>query len=389
MSIDGHVASGWERVADAFRENFATRAEVGASVCIFEHGIPVVDLWGGKADATTPWTRDTVSLVFSATKGLAAICLLMLADRGQLDLDAPVTSVWPELKVLGTTTIRTLLNHRAGTSVIDTPITLAQVSDPEVLARILEAQPPTWPSGSLQGYGATAWGMYAAALFQKVAGESLGTFFQREVAGRLGVDAWIGLPPSIDPRVATLYPPTPFERLRYQIPSMLTSGLDGRMVRNIVFRRGSFTYRALANPIDLGPKGFDIFNKPQVWRAELPWCNGITNARAIATIYSALIEGKLTSKAAIEPLRTPQSWGDDQVMCKPMGFSQGFMKEESHLYWPTAGSFGHSGTGGTLGWCDPDRGISLAYTMNRIDWRIRSERTLALCHAAAACAGVS
>jgi CubicO group peptidase (beta-lactamase class C family) len=385
--IHGEVAPGWEPVAEAFRASFSPGGEVGAAVCMIERGVVVVDLWGGEASPGVPWKNDMLTLVFSATKGLVALCLLMLADRGLLDYDAPVAKYWPELaKNFGSVTVRALLNHRAGTSMVDEPLRLVDFHDPERVARVLERQTPSWKPGSTQGYGATAWGMYAGELFRRVAGESVGTFFRREVAIPLSADAWIGAPPDVDARVSTLIPLGRRERLTTQIPAMLTRSADGRVFRNVVFFKKSFTRRALANPVDIGPQGMSAFNRPEVRRPELPWCNGLTTARALARIYAAMvgpIDGvRLVSEAAIVPLRIRQSSEVDRVMCREMGFSQGFLKDDPELFSPNPASFGHPGSGGSLGWVDPDRKLAIGYTMNRLDWRIRSPRAVALCHAA-------
>lgn len=385
--ISGEVAPGWEPVADAFRENFAKRGEVGASVCMIERGRVVVDLWGGHASPGVPWRKDTLTLVFSATKGLVALCFLVLADRGRLDYDAPVSRYWPEMaRNFPDVTVRTLLNHRAGTSAVDVPIRLADFADPDRVAAILADQRPTWKPGSDQGYGATSWGMYAAELFRRAAGESVGTFFRREIAGPLGADAWIGAPPEVDARVSTLIPTNRRDRILYQLPAMLRRRGDGQVFRNVAFFRSSLTRRALANPVDIGPEGMEVFNRAEVRRAELAWCNALTTAAALARIYAATvgeIDGKrLVSAEAIRPLRHRQSTGVDRVMCREMGFSQGFLKDDPTLFSPNPASFGHPGSGGSLGWVDPDRQLAIGYTMNRMDWRIRSPRATALCHAA-------
>jgi CubicO group peptidase (beta-lactamase class C family) len=391
--VQGEVTTGWEPVADAFRENFARRGEVGASVCVVHRGRVVVDLAGG-TDGDRPWTHDTLALVFSTTKGLVATALLMLADRGKLDYDAPIGTYWPELGArLGAgVTVRTLLNHRAGTSVIDTPLRFADFANPAKVAGILEAQPATWEPGTAQGYGGTAWGMYAGELFRRIAGESVGTFFRREIAEPLGVDAWIGAPEAIHPRVARLIPLDRWDRLFRQIPAMATRTCEGRLFRNVAFRKTSFSYRAFANPGDVGPETMQAFNRPELWAAELPWCNAIVSARALARIYGALALGgaidgvRLVSPAAIEPLKARQSWEHDRVLCKELGFAQGYTKEEPHLFSPNPASFGHAGTGGSIGWCDPDSGLAIGYVMSKLDWRVRSPRAIALCQAAAAVA---
>jgi CubicO group peptidase (beta-lactamase class C family) len=388
--VHGSVAPGWEPVAEVFRENFARRGEVGAAVCMMHEGRVVVDLWGGESAPGVAWKEDTLTLVFSVTKGLASIAFLVLADRGGLEYDAPVAKYWPEFRRnFGETSVRTLLNHRAGTSILDTPLSLKDFHDPERVSRALEAQRPTWNPGEHQGYGATVWGMYAGELFRRAAGESIGQFLRREIAEPIDAEVWLGMPPEHDHRVSTLIPVPLRDRLLRQVPAMLGRSADGRVFRKVAFARKSDTWRAFKNPADVGPSGMATFNQPEVRRPELPWCNAVATARGIARVYAALgdpVAGvRLVSAATVAPLRERQSNGFDRVMCREFGFSQGFMKDDPALFSPNPATFGHPGTGGSVGLYDPDRRLAVGYTMNRMDWRIRSPRALELCRAAYRC----
>jgi len=393
--VHGSARPGFEAVEAAFRENFERRGEVGAAFCAWHRGEKVVDLWGGVADreAQRPWDADSLGVVFSATKGMVALCLLMLADRGKLDYDRPVTDYWPEFGARGKedVTVRTLLNHRAGLSAVDEPLTLAAWCDPARVGPALAAQRPHWTVGSDQGYGAVSTAAYAAELVRRIAGRSAGSFFADEVARPLGADVHIGLPDEVRPRVTTLYP----ARLRWRDAKLLGEVLtgrtvEGRLIRTLANRR-SLSRRAFANP-DLGRRGVQVFNRPDVQRLEIPWAGGIASARGLAKVYAALAFGgtledvRLCQPEAIEPLKRRQSWADrDRVLQKPMGFSQLFLKEERHVFSPEEGAFGHSGMGGSLGWADPDRELAFAYVMNQMDFRVRSPRCLALCHAIYGC----
>jgi CubicO group peptidase (beta-lactamase class C family) len=183
--IHGTVAPGFERVAQTFEENFAKRGEVGAAAFAYLRGEPVVDLWAGYADRTTqrPWERDTLCVTFSSTKGIVASSMLVLADRGVLDVDARVAEYWPAFAQAGKTkiTVRQLLNHRSGLAAIEQPLTLDDFHDPERVSAALEAQEPLWEPGSQQGYCAVSWGPYAGELFRRAAGERLGGFIRREI----------------------------------------------------------------------------------------------------------------------------------------------------------------------------------------------------------------
>jgi CubicO group peptidase (beta-lactamase class C family) len=395
ITVHGTVSPGFEPVEAAFRENFERRGEVGAAACAWHGGEQVVDLWGGLADRDDerPWDEDNLGVIFSATKGMLALCLLMLADRGKLDYDRAVSDYWPEFGSGNkqAISVRELLNHRAGLSFVEQPLSLADWCDPARVGPALASQRPHWTPGSDQGYGAVSTAAYAAELFRRIAGRSFGNFFAAEVAEPLDADVFIGLPPELEPRVATLYPAQlGVARLRL-LPEVLTGRtVEGRLLRALL-RKRSLTSRAFGNPA-LARGGARIFNDPEVHRMEIPWAGGIASARGLAKTYAALAMGgslegtRLCDPESIEPLLRRQSWSDrDRVLLKPLGFSQGFVKEECHVFSPGEEAFGHSGMGGSLGLADPDRRLAFAYVMNRMDVRVRSPRCLALCHALYGC----
>jgi CubicO group peptidase (beta-lactamase class C family) len=395
LTVHGTVRPGFEPVEAAFRENFERRGEIGAAVCAWHAGEKVVDLWGGLADrdADRAWNEDTLAVVFSSTKGMVALCLLMLADRGKLDYDRPVTDYWPEFAARGKEgiSVRTLVNHRAGLSAVDQRLSLEAWCDPSQAAPVLANQRPHWRPGSDQGYGAVSTAAYAAELFRRIAGRSVGEFFAAEVARPLDADVYIGLPRELEPRVATLYPARLELRSARLLPEVVTGRtVEGRLARAML-RRRSLPRRALGNP-DLGRRGLRAFNDPEVHRLEVPWAGGIASARGLAKTYAALAGGgalaetRLCRPESIEPLKHRQSWSErDRVLLKPLGFSQGFLKEERHVFSPGEEAFGHSGMGGALGLADPDRELAFGYVMNRMDIRVRSPRCLALCHALYGC----
>lgn len=396
FAVQGTVAAGFEEVHRVFEENFARRGECGASLCVWHDGEVVVDLWGGlrARKRKLMWERDTLATVFSSTKGLVALCFLMLADRGTVDYDAPVADYWPEFAHGGKQdiTVRTLLNHRSGLVGIDEPITLDMLeNEPDEVARILAEQAPHWEPDTDQGYHGVTYGLYAAELFRRITGESIGSFLNREVAEPLGADVFIGLPPELEDRVATNYAAGPREVAFGVIPNLLFGRTtEGRVYRQVV--RGKDTAKAFANPKELGPQGIRNFNSPRVHQMELPWGNGIGNARGLCRVYSALANGgsidgvELVKSASIEPIHERQSWADrDRVLRKPIGWSQGFVKEESNLFGPNSTGFGHPGAGGALGWCDPTARVAIGYALNKMDYRIRSLRALALCRAIYRC----
>lgn len=392
VEIHGTVKAGFEPVLETFKANFAKRAELGASLCVWHQGEIVVDLWGGVVDRKTQaaWDADTMALVFSCTKGMSATALLALADRGLLDYDAPVAEYWPEFAHggKGDITVRTLLCHRAGVVGLDEPLTIADFADnPDKVADACAKQVPHWEPGTKQGYHGVSFGPYAGELFRRVAGESIGTFFNREISGALGADVYLGLPPALEPRVATNYPARLREKLFAVLPKLIAHpGLEGRVYRQVL-RKGSATRCAFSNPAELGPRGMANYNRSDVRQIELPWCNAIASARGLARVYQALVAGgtldgvRLMDQATIEPVYQRQSWTElDQVLRKPMGFSQGFVKEETRLFSPNPETFCHPGAGGSLGLADPKAGLAVGYVMNQMGHHIRSPRALALCH---------
>ena len=391
ITVHGLVAPGFEAVEAAFRENFERRGELGASACAWVDGEKVVDLWGGLASRETgePWHEDTLAIVFSATKGLVALCLLMLADRGKLDYDRPVADYWPEFAANGKAkvSVRDLLNHRAGLAIVEQPLSLEDWCRADRIGPVLAQQRPHWNPGDDQGYGAVSAGAYAAELFRRIDGRSVGQFFADEVARPLGADAFIGLPAELEARVATTYPAKfGFKHLKLLPEIVAGRTVEARILRSLL-RAGSITRRAFANP-RMGREGLRAFNDPAVHRLEIPWAGAIASARGLAQVYAALAHAgthgdiTLVRPESIEPLRARQSWSErDLVMQKPLGFSQGFLKDALHVFSPGEEAFGHPGMGGALGLADPSRRLALGYVMNQMDFRVRSPRCLALCHA--------
>lgn len=391
--VEGTVARRFVAVRDVLAQQFRSGSEEGCAICVWHDGELVVDLWGGHRDKRSgaPFEPDTLCTMFSATKGMVALAFLMLADRGELDYDAPITDYWPSF---GQTpdkravTVRMLLNHRSGLIGVSEPITLDQLErHPDQVCAILERERPTWTPGSSQGYHAVTYGLYAAELFRRITGESLGTFLAREVMGPLGAEVYLGLPKALESRVATNQPVSQQDRILRALPEMiLTQSTEAKVVMSILRRQD--TYRAFAHPEELGPSGLPNYNTRRVHALELPWGNGLGTARGLCRVYSALANGgalegtRLVKEAALEPLMERQSWSSrDRVLHKPLGWSQGFLKEEPHLFSPTHESFGHAGAGGALGWCDPKRKIAIGYLTVKMAHHVRSPRTVALCRA--------
>lgn len=399
--LHGTVAPGFEPVLEAFRTNFTDHAELGAAFSVWQHGERVVHLWGGLADReqARPWQEDTLCTVFSATKGLVASAFLRLTDRGELDLDKPVHHYWPgfDRKGKDAITVRMLLEHRAGLCAIDTPLRLEDVwEDPDRTEAALLAQEPLWKPGTHQGYGAITWGMYAGSLFLHLTGTTVGAYLRDEVFGPLGADTFLGTPHTEHARCATVEPVPPKEMLKTVVPKILGTRLPGPLNRpslegqtygNLVLDRTSLTHRAFTQP-SMGKGRLGRVNEPAVRLHELPWMNAQSTADGLARVYAALahkgsLDGqKVWRKAAIDALAPVSSWTwQDRVLGKPLGFNQGFQKEELHLFSPHAASFGHTGAGGSFGWADPTRGLGFAYVCNRMDHHLRSPRATRLARA--------
>jgi len=391
----GWVAHGYERVGRVFAEHLARGEEHGASFAVYHRGALVVDLWGGHADVErgVPWERDTRIVLFSVTKGLTAMAMHLLADRGKLDWDAPVAAYWPRFGRRGKSdiTVRMLLNHRAGLPYVSTGLSIQDCVNPRERAKVtraLERQRPAWTPGTSQGYHAVTYGLYVGELFERIAGESVGAFLRRELLQPLGSDVWIGAPESLDSKVARLYPTPKRERLRKMLASALIDreSAEARITRDVV-RRGSIARRAFANPSP-GPDGVAAYNDEPVRRASLAWASATGSALGIARAYLPFAEGgTVAGHTYVRPetlahLAARQTWSErDAVLQKPLGWSCGFLKEERHIFSPNPESFGHSGIGGALGWCDPVERLTIGYALNRMDWRVRSPRVKKLCRA--------
>ncbi|HEV8559714.1 MAG TPA: serine hydrolase domain-containing protein [Actinophytocola sp.] len=346
MEVNGTVGRGFEAVAEAFAANFETHGEIGAAVCVYRHGRAVVDIWAGLADRDTgrPWESDTPVLTFSSTKGFTAACVHLLVERGLLDIDAPVAEYWPEFAAQGKADVpvRWALCHRAGVPAIDAPLTLAEVLAWDPVVAAVAAQCPEWPPGTDHGYHARTFGWMTGELVRRTTGVSLGRFLATEITGPLGLDFWVGLPAEIEARVAPLYPPG-------QQP------IDPR----------SLLGRVMFGPSNLFARN-DIWNRPELHAAEFPSSNGIGTAHALARHYAALI-GEVDGIRTLRPETVAaatkvQADGQDRVLGIPTRFALGFMLD-------TGGgpnSFGHAGSGGSLGLADPDAGIGFGYVMNRM-----------------------
>ena len=374
--VEGHVSRGFEAVREVFAENFAQRGELGGACCAYYRGEKVVDLWGGIRNKRTgePWERDTMVLVYSATKGLAAMTLAIAHSRGWLDYEERVARDWPEFaqQGKGKITVRQLLAHQAGLFAFDEPVDRSVVADLDRLAVVLARQKPAWEPGTRQAYHAITLGFYESELLRRVdpRHRSIGRFFQDEIATPLGEDVYIRLPESIpNARLATLAPPSQIDMLLGFRPlRLMLVGINPR----------SNIYRALVtNP------GFGIAHDEQRVYArnlEVPSGGGVGTARAIAHAYGVFAAGggelglrqetlDLLAAPAIPPTRGFQ----DECLKGEVQFSLGFMKPSPNWKFGSPSSFGSPGSGGSLGFADPAMGIGYAYVTSQMGTRFTGD----------------
>ncbi|WP_024756576.1 serine hydrolase domain-containing protein [Streptomyces exfoliatus] len=367
-TINGEVAPGFEPVREAFAANFTQHGDIGAAVCVYWHGRPVVDLWGGVADADTgrPWDRDTLQLVYSATKGVTATAVHMLVERGMLDLDAPVAKYWPEFAANDKADIpvRWLLSHQAGLVALDEPLPLAEALAWDPMAAALAAQRPQWTPGTAHGYHGRTWGWLVGEVIRRVSGRSPGRFFADEIAGPLGLDFFIGLPASKRDRVSRMA----YQRPAVDLTTVPTEDVPEELREQVAAWRdpNSFSNRAFAVT---APAAID-FDAPEVQAAELPSSNGIGTAQALARMYAALIgevDGvRLLAPETLASAIEEQAGGKDQVLVFPSRFSTGYMLPTEGNLMTGPNAFGHTGRGGSLAFADPEHGIAFGYVMNHI-----------------------
>jgi CubicO group peptidase (beta-lactamase class C family) len=373
MVVNGEVASGFEPVRDAFGANFAQHGDVGAAFALYVDGRKVVDLWGGVADVRTgrEWSSDTLALVYSTSKGVTAIVAHLLAQRGELDLDAPVVEYWPAFKAEGKEVIpvRDLLSHRAGLPTIERHITPdeAMAWDPAVEA--LAAQRPLWEPGTRHGYHAVTYGWLVGEVVRGATGRSVGQVLAEEIAGPLDLDLWIGLPEAEEPRVSRLIAP-PVANLDAATLAAMPEDQVRRM--RAMMDPTSLSYRAL-NPAD---PTFN-FNSRAVHAGELPAANAIATARALAKLYAATIgevDGvRLLDAATVADATREQSSGPDEVLMVDNRFGSGFFLPSAFAPLMGPRSFGHAGAGGSLAFADPDRGVAFAYVMNQMQQNLSGD----------------
>jgi CubicO group peptidase (beta-lactamase class C family) len=361
-SVSGFCAPGWDGVRDAFAANFERGDEVGAAYAVHHDGRLVVDLWGGT------YRSDTLQLVFSTTKGWTAALANLLVQRGQLDPDAPVTEYWPEFAAegKGSIPVRWLLCHKAGLPYPTAPATYDDVLSWDGIVDKLAASTPMWEPGTAHGYHAVTYGFLVGEVLRRITGRSVGALLAEELSGPLGLDAYIGLPAGLEPRVEPLV-------------GGLTSPDDADPALREMFEQfmgpESMLGRALSCHGALSES--DVFNRPDLRAAEVPAANGVCDARSLSRLYAALVgdveaderfpaASRVLDPQTVASASACQTEGNDLVLFFETTFGLGFMTSSAFSPYGGPGSFGHAGAGGSMGFAHPEHGIACGYVMSRM-----------------------
>jgi CubicO group peptidase (beta-lactamase class C family) len=385
LPLDGTVAAGFEPVRQAFIDGQHDLGAGGGGFAAYVGGVPVVDLWGGWARPGQPWARETLGVIMSSTKGLVTMCAQMLADRGQLDVEAPVAHYWPEFAQAGKEriTVRHVMTHTSGVLGFDVARPKrgwdgSGWGDYDAIAAGLAAATPRWEPGTAFGYHATSYGWLMGEVVRRISGQSVGVFFANELAGPLGLEAWIGTPPEQKGNVAHL---TDDMANGLPLPMRLIFGRVQKRLRNPKTMPGqAFVGDGTFSIMD---KAAEMLNAGAWLDFELPFGNGTATARGLARAYAMLaMEGeldgvRLLSADAVRRFSTEAICMPDQLMrdsgipglsrlLPPVRRTVGYLlnprmgKEPPH-FGPNLGAFGHDGAGGQIAFCDLDRQVSVGF----------------------------
>ncbi len=366
VPVSGHCDARFRAVQEEFAHNFAERGEVGAAVCIVVDGVTVVDLAGGWADqaARTLWQRDTLVDFYSVGKAFVALLALQLVDAGLVALDAPIADVWPEFAVAGKegATLRHALCHRAGVPAIRERLRNDDLWDWSRMAGALAATAPWWEPGTRHAYHTNTYGHLIGEVVRRVSGEACGRRLAA-LAGPLGADLYVGVPPAEQHRCAEVLFEAPGP------PAALDDALEGdaRMEMLSYFNPPGFSSTGVVNTA--------------AWRgAEVPSTNGHGSARGVARLYGALLDpGRLLSPDLLTEATSAQSEGYCPILHDDVTFGLGFKPSVPRRpFGPNPGSFGHFGTGGAVGFADPVGGVAFGYVMNHVIPRWQSTRNRSL-----------
>ncbi|MET8006851.1 serine hydrolase domain-containing protein [Nonomuraea glycinis] len=403
-----HCDPRFSRVREVFARQFAEGLELGAAFAVYQNGELVVDLWDGVADGRTGrrWEHDTPVFAYSCTKAVTATVLLQLAERGLVDVSAPVADLWPEFAAEGkaSITVEHLLTHQAGLPLLEEPVPVALFEDQPAIAARLAGQAPIWEPGSAHGYHALTYGFLVGEVVRRVTGKSVGDLVAAEIAGPLGLDLWVGAPDDVIERAARIKGPgrrsDPVTAVPEQAARDATGGAAGVAAGSTapdaaggaaesaargaggdaaggaaggtVFTRmaaaardpQSLMNRALGNPdmrlLDGGA------NNPVILRAGWPAAGVVTSAAGLAGFYRALVAGELLRPETLSDAIRPRVTGPDRILSVDSSFGLGYMRPAMTFLAPSPSAFGHSGAGGFLGLGDAEHGLAAGYVMNQM-----------------------
>ena len=356
LEIHGFCDEKFAAVREAFEKNFVEQGDVGATFCATIEGETVIDLWGGWKDKekTQAWEDDTIVNVYSTTKTMAALVMLMLADRGEIDFYEKVAKYWPEFAQngKGDIEVRHIMSHSAGLSGMDVAVSAQELYSQDRMAELLAAQAPWWEDRSKSGYHALTQGNLQAEIVRRVTGKTLGQFFADEVATPLGADFFIGVPPEKDAQISVIIP---------------AGGSENQTLASVFGEEESLGYKTFACPAV--PAGAPA---TEAWRrAELPAANGHGNARSVANIHKIIALGgtvggrEFLSKAGVDRIFDEQTNGQDLVLPIPVRFGMGFGLSGGFMPLGPGGCF-WAGAGGSMAIIDTDMKTTSAYVMNQM-----------------------
>lgn len=389
--VDGYCDERFIEAKKVFEESIDSGFELGCAITMEVEGEVVLDLWGGHSDLdkTEEWKENTIVNVFSTTKGMAAMCLLQLVEKGLIDLDAPVSQYWPEFAAGGKETIpvRYLLCHKSGLCGVREPLEQGSFTNWDLICSELAKQEPFWEPGTAHGYHAITYGHLVGEVVRRVSGKSIGQYFNDEIAVPLNLDFWIGLPEDKFNRVTNINPDKPglLQKILMPILSKLPRSLaPGSLKMLLDFVDPTTPAGAAFNNPKMSMQAGEMEANTAKWRkAEIPAANGHGTARSIAKLYGALAIGgsrdgvHVLSPETIEMARQTESDGKDLVLGQlHTRFGLGFMLgTEDVSMGPNKDAMGHGGAGGSLGFADPDNKISLGFTMNQMHPGITAWKT--------------
>lgn len=369
-SIQGFVAPGFEPVAEAFSELFQHYNEQGAGLCVYRHGQLLLDIYGGFQDreGLEAWNHETRANCFSVSKGLVALCVIQLLERGWLDLDAPVADYWDGFEVNGKAdiTVAQLMSHNSGLSAFHGRLKDSDIFCWDSIVERLESEEPWWPPGSAQGYSPFVYGWLVGELICRVSGaDSFNEYFQQHVAGPLNANCRFGIPVEEQTNIATMAPLKVAKGAEHQGSGSSIGELMKADPKGVV-------NKAFTNPMSL----MLGTNSPEWRAAQVPAANGHCSASGLARIYAALAnDGALDGEPVLQAHSLEHCWeelsrGDDKVLGAHLRFGCGFMLSQHDKSDCRFGrgerGFGHPGAGGSLGFADPDFGIGFGYVTNRM-----------------------